>query len=115
YLISSQITIKPSVTQATTATGAYVHSSDLRKVHIYSESRAIIKASAVMTNMFLFTFNSADANGIAPFYSVVEGLQFDGNNKATTGILLDWTMHGYIEKNVFVGLSNGIQTASGQG
>lgn len=115
YFISSELFIKPLVDQTEPGSGAFIHAADTRKVRLCSPSRAIIKATAAMDNMIHFVFNEDVENGIAPFYSEVVGIQFDGNSLATAAILAEWTMHVTIEKCVFVNIPNGIQTALVQG
>lgn len=115
YLISSEIVIKPLIVQATAGAGALVHFSDTIKVRIHSDSRSIIKASSAMTNMFHVVYNPDIVNGVGPFYSEIYGLLLDGNNLASNGIYIDYTMHVKVENNAIFNLNTGITIGAAVG
>ena len=119
YSITKTIEFKPQESQNPAGSGSDVHFSDTKKNIVRSPSRAIIRANAAIGDMFKFVFNNDITDGTGPFYSEVHGLQFDGNNLATTGITFDWVMHSKVEKCSFwklqFGLKIGAVEAQGYG
>lgn len=102
YCITSGITIKCTGDLAEEGTGSYIHFSPSNPVNLVSDSQAVLKATASMAFMVKYTYDVADGD-IAPFYSRVEGMSFDGNNVATDCIYIDFSMHMHIESCRFWG------------
>lgn len=107
YKISSQLLYgpMPSAALPTALTGSDLHFSEHVESYIRGEGDARLIATAAMTRMLLLQFRSGF---IGPFYTIVQGLLFDGANLATTAIESDFTMHLSIWKNKIWRVTNGI-------
>jgi hypothetical protein len=110
FLISSKIQILATRNLAPTAIppSQGVHISDVVNATIIGFGMPTIKAIAPMASMFELIYDVSDSD-IGPFYSKIEGMGFDGNNLATTGIKVDYTMHVEIQKNRLWNLERGIE------
>ncbi len=97
YKITSGITIKCIGDLPTPSPGSGIHFSPSNPVGLFSDSQAVIKAFSVMSFMVKYTFDATDSD-IAPFYSFVEGMSFDGNNNANDCVYIDYSMHMSVEK-----------------
>ena len=113
YKHNSPLLVQTTVQLSPALSGGQLHFSDVRTVKITGQGRPKLIAGAAMTSQIQFTFN-AGLNNIAPFYSSVEGIQFDGANLATQAVFADFCMHMDITRCSFTRLSKGI-TNNGYG
>jgi hypothetical protein len=110
YLITSTLTVKITRDAGPTDTTPAndVHFTDLTSAHIVGRGMPTLKAGASMSAMMELIFDTGDSD-VGPFYSRVEGIGFDGNAQATTGLKSNSAMHVTIQKNRFWGLTRGIE------
>ena len=110
YLISSTIQVKVTRDLAPTdvTPSSDVHFSDNTSAYILGLGTPTLKATASMTAMMELIYDTTDSD-IGPFYSKVEGIGFDGNSLATSGIKSNYSMHVTIERNRFWNLARGIE------
>jgi hypothetical protein len=103
FLIKSPLTCSVQVPlQPVIGTNYQLYFSDIRTVSIVSPGRSTIRAGASMTTMLTIQY----ANGnIAPYYTKIDGLVFDGNGLATNGVLLNYSTRSHVVRNSFVGMS----------
>lgn len=97
YLINSPIVVKCAGDLPITPSGSDIHFAQSHPVSIISDGMATIKAGAVMTAMVTYIFDSSDSD-IAPFYSKVEGVTFDGGNVAQDCLYFNYAMHMHVER-----------------
>lgn len=107
YLITSTIVVEIGNALATPGSGVALHFSDVQLINHVSNERAIIRAGASIEYMVEYVYNTSLSN-IAPFYSTVHGIQFDGNGLAAIGLYLNYSMHMLVQKCTFLGLIQGI-------
>ena len=96
YNISSTIIVKPNADLPEEGSGSSLHFSQSNPVGLFSDSQAVLKATASMTIMVKYTFDATDSD-IAPFYSRIENMSFDGNSVATDCLYMDYSMHMHVE------------------
>lgn len=71
---------------------------------------AVIKAGAVMTEMFHFVSNPGLASPeVAPFFARVKRGRFDGQGNAALGIHMDWCLGADVELNLVSGCATSIK------
>jgi hypothetical protein len=97
YLINTPVTVKCASDLPTTLTGSDIHFAKSNPVSIVSNGMATIKAGAAMAAMVTYVFDSSDSD-IAPFYSKVEGVSFDGGGFAQDCLYLNYSMHMHVER-----------------
>ena len=110
YCISSTITVKVTRDLGVTDTSpaSDIHFTDNTSAYILGLGTPTLKAISSMASMVELIFDTSDSD-IGPFYSKVEGLGFDGNSLATSGLKSNYSMHVTIERNRFWNLSRGIE------
>jgi hypothetical protein len=110
YCISSTIQVKVTRNLAPTDTSpnSDIHFSDNTSAYILGLGTPTLKAIGSISAMMEIIFDTSDSD-IGPFYSQVEGIGFDGNSLATTGIKSNFTMHASFERNRFWNLVRGIE------
>lgn len=108
YMISAQLLFGPTPAAALPVAlpGSDLHFSEHVESYIRGEGDARIIATAAMTRMLLLQFRSGF---IGPFYTIVQGLLFDGANLATNAIESDYTMNLSILKNKLWRVVDGIR------
>jgi hypothetical protein len=110
YCISSTITVK--VTRDLAPTDATppsdIHFTDNTSAYILGLGTPTLKATSSIPAIMELIYDTSDSD-IGPFYSKVEGIGFDGNGLATTGLKSSWAMHVTIERNRFWNLTRGIE------
>lgn len=106
YLITSGLTAKAQVNLP--AQSGSVHFYNTVPFVLLGKGNACIKAGASMTNMLTLIFNTTYSE-IAPFYSKIEGVFFDGNNLATTAVQSNYDMHVTFVRNRIQNATNGIE------
>jgi len=110
YCISSTITVKVTRNLAPTDTSpsSDIHFTDNTSAYLLGLGTPTLKATSSMTSMVELIFDTSDSD-IGPFYSKVEGIGFDGNSLATSGLKSNYSMHVTIDRNRFWNLSRGIE------
>ena len=110
YCISSTIVVKVTrdLAPVDTNPASDIHFSDNTAAYILGLGTPTLKATAAMASMVEFIFDTSDSD-IGPFYSKIEGVGFNGNGLAISGIKSDYSMHLTIERNRFWGLTRGIE------
>lgn len=109
YRISAKIVFKTTRDLATTdiTPTSDIHFTDMLPFKVEGQGKAKVVATASMTSMFEFIFDTGDTD-IGPFYTTVSNIQFDGNAVATACIKSDYTMHLTVQNCRFHGATRGI-------
>jgi hypothetical protein len=97
YPISSEITIRCAADLPATPSGSEIHFAKSNPVSLYSDGQATLRATAAMDRMVRYTFDASDGD-LAPFYSNVEGITFDGAGLAVDALYIEWTMHFQVSR-----------------
>lgn len=106
YKITSPITVKVTRDLIEETPGAAQY-SDNCAASLIGFGSPIIKASGTLAHMVELVFDTSDSD-IAPFYSKVQGLGFDGSNTASIGIKSNDCLGVTYENNRFWNLPVGI-------
>jgi hypothetical protein len=110
YRISAKIVFKTTRDLAATDNTPLsdLHFTDVLPFKVEGQGKAKIVATASMTSMFEFIFDTGDTD-IGPFYTTVTNIQFDGNSLATACIKSDYTMHLTVENCRLQAATRGIE------
>lgn len=106
YKITSPITVKVTRDLVEETPGAAQY-SDNCAASLIGFGSPIIKASGSLAHMLELVFDTSDSD-IAPFYSKIQGLGFDGSNTASIGIKSNYCLGVTYENNRFFNLPVGI-------
>lgn len=113
YNISAQLVFMAANVPAALS-GSDLHFSEHVESQIIGSGDARLIATAAMTRMLLIQPNTATSS-IAPFYTLIQGITFDCNNLASSGIDSNFAMNLSIIKNkIWRPTANGI-TYTGYG
>lgn len=108
YKITSEIEWKPQVSDG--YAGPYATPSDIlfieKRPVLISGNGSKITAAASMTNMFEFVFSGS---WVAPFFSEVNGLVFNGASLATNSVNSNYCLGLRVVRNRIYGVTNGIK------
>lgn len=97
YLINSPVVVKCAGDLPITPAGSDIHFVQSNPVSIISDGMATIKAGAAMAAMVTYIFDTSDSD-IAPFYSKIDGVTFDGGNVAQDCLYFNYSMHMHVER-----------------
>lgn len=106
YLITSKITVKVTRDLTEEISGA-AQFSDNCAAYLVGYGSPVVKAGAAMSSMFELIYDTTDSD-IGPFFSVIEGLGFDGNNVASVGISSNYSLGVTYQNNRFWNLPVGV-------
>lgn len=103
FCLGSKIQVKCAGADLPAAgSGSEIHFTQTNPVSLVSSGMATLKAIASMDAMVEYIYDTTDAD-LAPFYSRVEGLGFDGNGLASACLKPNYSMHMTIRRNRFKG------------
>lgn len=97
YLISSGLIAKCNGDLPVAPSGSEIHFMKSNPVNLLSDGQVVLKAAASMSAMITYIFDTGDSD-IAPFYSKIDGITFDGNSLAQDCVYLNYCMHMHIER-----------------
>lgn len=106
YKITAPITVKVTRDLIEETPGAAQY-SDNCAARLIGYGSPIIKASGSLSHMVELIYDTSDSD-IAPFYSKIEGLGFDGSNTAVIGIKSNYCLGVIYENNRLWNLQTGI-------
>jgi hypothetical protein len=108
YKITSGLIAKPQIFSATATIPQF--SSGVPFVLI-GNGNARIVAGAAMTNMLTIIYNNAlpPTGTLAPYFSKIEGIYFDGNNLATTCVQSNYAGYLSVSRSRFYKATIGIE------
>lgn len=109
YKITAPITVKVTRDLVEETPGATQY-SDNCAAFLVGFGSPVIKASGALAHMLELVFDTLDSD-IAPFYSKIQGLGFDGSNTAAIGIKSNYCLGVTYENNRFFNLPVGISYA----